>query len=85
LSSVFLKRISSLKAQHKDYEKVINCLSTHIPKIFDESLPPEEEIIFMNSKGKLIYNLPKNSSPTNGHIDETMDEILRKASSHGKN
>ena len=46
------------QVQNKDYEKVINCLSTHIPKIFDESLPPENEIVFMKTKGKHIFNLP---------------------------
>ena len=72
--------------QHKDYEKVINCLSVHIPKIFDESLPPENEIVFMKSKGKLILNLPKNTISSNGQIDDnnhsndvSNGEILRKS------
>ena len=60
-------------------------MSIHIPKIFDESLSPENEIVFMKSKGKLIFNLPKNTLTTNGHSEEKCDdvtngEILRKVS-----
>jgi hypothetical protein len=44
--------------QQRDYVRVINCLSAHIPKIFDESLSPENEIVFQKSKGKLVFNLP---------------------------
>ncbi len=43
--------------QESDYERVIRCLSNHIPKIYDESLPQENEIVFMRSKGKSIFNL----------------------------
>ena len=32
--------------QDKDYETVIKCLSNHIPKIYDEALGSENELIF---------------------------------------
>lgn len=45
--------------QEDDYEAVIECLSTHIPKIYDESLDPENEIVFAKLNGKNHYNLKK--------------------------
>ena len=34
---------------------MISCLSHHIPKIYDESLSPENEIVFMKKKGKNYF------------------------------
>lgn len=50
--------------QEKDYEIVIRCLSNHIPKIYDESLTSENEIVFMRSKGKSVFNLSSNRLAT---------------------
>ena len=70
-------KFSNFQIQEKDYKTVINCLSNHIPKIFDESFEVEDEIVFMRSKGKTFYNdkvfemlsmyneLTSNSSTTN--------------------
>lgn len=43
--------------QEQDYETVIDCLSNHIPKIYDESLSSENEVVFIKTNGKYIYNL----------------------------
>lgn len=41
--------------QDKDYDSVISCLSHHIPKIFDESLNLENELVYMRKKGKNFF------------------------------
>jgi hypothetical protein len=39
--------ISRFNVQDKDYETVIGYLFNHIPKIYDESLDPDHEIVIM--------------------------------------
>ena len=54
------------KIQEKDYDLVISCLSAHIPKIYDESLSLDDEIVYVRKKGKSYFsnkNLP--ISPNN--------------------
>jgi hypothetical protein len=50
-----------IKIQEKDYDLVISCLSAHIPKIYDESLSLDDEIVYVRKKGKSYFsnkNLP---------------------------
>lgn len=63
--TIFFKKSNLyLKIQEEDYEAVIDCLSNHIPKIYDESLSSENEIVFMKSNGKYIYNSKKTNQTT---------------------
>jgi hypothetical protein len=50
--------------QEKDYDTVIKCLMNYIPKIYDESLPQENEVVYMRSTkgGKTILNLKSSST-----------------------
>lgn len=60
--------------QDKDYDAVISCLSHHIPKIFDESLNLENELVFMRKKGKNFFankNLPVSPSRCGSTADST--------------
>jgi hypothetical protein len=41
---------------------VIGCLSNHIPKIYDESLDPDHEIVFMRHKGAVVKSIVNFSS-----------------------
>ena len=51
--------------QEKDYETVIGCLSNHIPKIYDESLDPDHEVVFMRQKGHVVKSSVKTASSAN--------------------
>lgn len=62
LSWNFIFNLCSNKVQDKDYDKVVNCLSKHIPKIYDESLPPESELIYVRTKSSRQTNGSKRSA-----------------------
>ncbi|CAF0709028.1 unnamed protein product [Brachionus calyciflorus] len=62
--------------QEDDYEAVIECLSIHIPKIYDESLDLENEIVFSKFNGKMHYNIKKFDHSSSCHLrkQSTVDE-----------
>lgn len=45
--------------QEKDYDDVVFCLSDHIPKIYDESLSSENQLVFHKKNGKKIFSNKK--------------------------
>lgn len=73
--------------QEKDYDGVICYLSDHIPKIYDETLSSENQLVFQRVNGKKTFSnkrhqlLKKNSSFTKNttmeeHIDITLPLII---------
>lgn len=66
----FLKLFNFFKIKEEDYETVIECLSAHIPKIYDESQEPE--IVFTKQNGKAHYNIKK--------VHKTNRRLVRKQS-----
>lgn len=59
-SRYVLKSILNLKKiQEKDYDDVIECLSNHIPRIFDQSFDSDKSLVFQNKKGQKIFSNKK--------------------------
>ena len=63
-----------LKFQENEYDQVVNCLSNYIPKIYDESLNGDNQLIFTRNKGKINKS---QSSQKNQPTVDTSNELRR--------